>query len=497
MGNLISNMRDSSNKWFAKALLFILGLSFIFWGVSGKMMTGSNVALTVAGRQISVQEVDKELKRQVEQMRALMGGANFDARQAVRMGFLDQVVDNMVWRELLDAKARGMHLVPSDTQLYEMIKKYPEFQDGKGNFSPEKFSYLLQTNNIPEREFVAVVANELARASLAASLTEGMNPSLLASMLASYAAQERTLDIAAIRFDAERISARPSDDDLKVLFEQNADKFKEPEYRRISLIIVNEAAVKKARPRTGGDNVYRVMVEIAENIIDEKNGGSSNESLAKSFGVELKPLPPVDTNGNLRGGGKAPAILTPRLRDIAFFALDEGGISDLQEIGDSIVLVALDEIILAAPKPIESVRGELERFWLAQQKEASANEKALSLLNLISNGENFADSVLQVDRSMQFLPGFKWTAGSQALPSDVMERISKAEKGKPFSMRSKDGYYVIALRAVNFPKTEPSTEQKEETAKMFKGLVMSDYIMWLADRLGVDKNEAVLRRFGD
>ena len=498
MANIITDFRSSQNKLFVKILLFILSASFIFWGVAGKMMTGSNVAVTVAGKQISVVDVDRELRRQVEQMRSMMGGAGFDARQAMRMGFLKQIVDNMVYRELLDAKAEGMYLVPADAQIYEMIiKSYPEFKDEQGNFSSERFAYLLQVNNISEKEFVNAIAKELARAMLGATLTGGVNSDLLAKQAASAAAQERIVDVATIRLDALRIQAKPGEDELRALYEGNLDMFKEMEFRKISLITVTEAAAKKVRPGAQGDALYRVMIEIAENIIDEKNGGNSNALLAKNFGVELLSLGPVNTDGILKTGGKAPAVLTPRLRDIAFFALDEGGISDIQDVGDTIVLVVLDEIIPAAPKPIAEVKSELEKLWLRKRQEAEANETASALLSRLLSGEDFVGAVAAVDKSMQFRPNLKLTSTSPDLPQDVLGRVFNAEKDKPFSLRGKDGYYVAVLKSVRLPNVEPTAEQRKEADEAMKALMLSDYVTYLERKLGVNRNETVLNRFSE
>ena len=496
MPNIISDLRGASGKFAMKVMLFMLSLSFIFWGMAGTIMpAGNNAAVVVAGRQISLHEVDRELRRQVAQMRELMGGVQFDARQALRMGFLNQVVDNIVWRELLDAQTTRMHLVPSDEHVFNMIVHgYAEFHDEEGNFSPEIFSFLLHSNNITERDFVAAVARELARAMLLGALTSDLNTEFFASMLASHAAQERVADVAVLRFDAERVPARATDDDLRALYESNLEQFKEPEFRRISLITVTEAAAREGRPEAEGADLFRLMMEMAESIIDEKSGGLSNAQIVEKFGVGLQSLPPVNMDGNLMGGGRAPAALIPRLRDIAFFALDEGGISDLQDVGDNIVLVVLDEVIPAAPRPMAEVRGELEGFWTRSQQEASANTKAVELLARLRLGEGFAEAVAAVDAGMQFRPNLRLTAVGTEISHEARASIFNAEVGVPLVLRGRDGYYIMALRSIRMPSVEPTEEQRVEANETMRALLISDYVSWLERRLGVRRNEAVLGR---
>jgi len=44
---------------------------------------------------------------------------------------------------------------------------------------------------------------------------------------------------------------------------------------------------------------------------------------------------------------------------------------------------------------------------------------------------------------------------------------------------------------------EPTVTQKQEAEEAMKTLVLSDYVSYLERKLGVKRNEAVLRRFSE
>ena len=138
---MLEKIKNYSETWISKILLFAIGASFVFWGISGNMMTNSNTALKVGNKQISAIELESELKRQIAQMQMAMGNINFNYQQAISMGLLEQVINNMTYRLLLDAEAKNQGIYVSNNKIYEIIKNTKEFQDKDGNFSAEQFAY--------------------------------------------------------------------------------------------------------------------------------------------------------------------------------------------------------------------------------------------------------------------------------------------------------------------------------------------------------------------
>ena len=216
---MLEKLRNSSENWATRILLFVIGASFVFWGFGGGNIASSDVALKVAGHSVSTVELEKEFKRQIAQMQSAMGpNIQFNYKQAIQMGLLDQVINNMTYRILLDEEAKNQGIYVSDDKIYEIIKNTKEFQDEKGNFSPEKFAYILDANNVSENEFVNEIANSIARELLINSVVSNIDTTNVAKILYKQKNEERIVDVVSFKIDNERINSIPKNNELEELY---------------------------------------------------------------------------------------------------------------------------------------------------------------------------------------------------------------------------------------------------------------------------------------
>ncbi|MDR1476938.1 MAG: SurA N-terminal domain-containing protein [Rickettsiales bacterium] len=504
---MISKLRKYTETWISKILLALISVSFLFWGLGGSLFESRNTAVSVASRKITVREVEAEFRRQIAQVQYAMGGVGFDYRQALQAGFLDQVVDNMVYRIVLDMEAADLGIRVSDERIYSIIQSMKEFQDGEGNFSPEQFAYLLDQNGIPERAFLSELANSVARDMFSVAVSSAIGADMLAEMLFRQRGETRVVDVAKFETALQKPPSQPSDSDLDSIYEANIAKFGEPEYRSLSYVAITSGAAMKYKNLKQGqadpNKVYRAMYEMGENIIDEINGGAGLAEAAKSFGVSATRLPEMDVEGKSRSGASVKvADFAPKHRDIAFFALDEGGVSDVLETsGDSVVLVFVDKVFPARPKPLAEVRPELLRMWTLDERKKEAARKADAALASIGAGAQFNRAALDADSEASVRLNSKVRKTGAPYPDGLVERLFQAELGRPFVFRSDDAAYVAAVRSIAIP--EISAGDMDAFGKFraavqggFAASMLDDYVLsYLYGKFGVRKNADALKLF--
>ena len=176
---MIEKLRQTSETAIAKFLFGIITLSFIFFGFTNDFTGSSNIAVKVGDKSISIQELDQELRRQIAQFKEKTKIPNFNYKQALQMGLVDQIIDNMVYRLLLDLESKDQGVIVSNNKIFEKIKKTGDFQDDKGNFSPEKFAYILDQNNITEQKFIDEISNDISRQILMNAITSNIDHSYI------------------------------------------------------------------------------------------------------------------------------------------------------------------------------------------------------------------------------------------------------------------------------------------------------------------------------
>ncbi len=500
---MIEKLRQTSETVIAKFLLGIITLSFIFFGFTNDFTGSGNIALKVGDKSVTIQELDQELRRQIAQFQQKTKIPNFNYKQALQMGLVDQIIDNMTYRLLLDLEAKDEGIVVSDNKIYEIIKNTKEFQDEKGNFSPEKFAYILDKNNITEQKFVEEIANDISRQILMNAITSNIEHSYISKILYKNKNEKRIFDVVSFKVDKEKITAAPTDSELKEIYETNKNSFIQPEYRKISYITITpEMAIKFRNIRkTDDDKIYRTMIEMGENVIDEINGGAKIDEITKTFGVAKTILPDLDTEGKKRDGSVfKDKIFTQKYRDIAFFALDENGISDVLDNGDNVMLVMVEKVYPSAPKSFENVKSDIKKIWLRNAQVAQAQTKINKIFSSLENGEKFNTAVKKIDAEANLLLNSETGRFNNIYTSDFLTKLFNSEINKPFKSQSKDIYYIAVLKNVKIPDIVDKTDfEKFHTQEKnnFASMIADNYINYLYKKHGVKRNEKVIQRLFD
>ncbi len=495
---MIEKLRQTSETAIAKFLLGIITLSFIFFGFTNDFTGSGNVALKIGDKSVSIQELDQELRRQVSQFQQKI--PNFNYKQALQMGLVDQIIDNMTYRILLDLETKDQGIVVSDNKIYEIIKNTKEFQDDKGNFSPEKFAYILDQNNITEQKFIEEISNDISRQILVNAITSNIEHSYLSEILYKNRNEKRIFDVVSFKVENEKVSTTPTDSELKEIYETNKNSFTQPEYRKISYITITPEMAMKFRniKKTDDDKIYRTMIEMGENVIDEINGGAKIDEITKTFGITKTMLPDLDTEGKKRDGSIfKDKIFTQKYRDIAFFALDENGISDVLDNGDNVILIMVEKVYPSAPKSFENVKSDIKKIWLKNAQVAQAQDKVNKIFSALENGEKFNTIVKKVDTNANLLINSETGRFNNLYTSDFLTKLFANEINKPFKSQSKDVYYIAVLKNVKIPEIlDKSDFEKFQTQEKtnFANMIVDNYINYLYKKHGVKRNEKVIQK---
>lgn len=497
---MLKEMKNSSEKFFVKLIFGLISASFIFFGFVKSDFGADSTVLSVAGTKVSAKEFDEELRRQIAQIRRILGNTRINYKQALQMGFVDQIIDNLAYRILLDKEAKELGIEVSNEKIYEIIKATKEFQDDKGNFSPEQFAYILEVNNISENKFVSELSKQIAREILINSIMSNVDNSMMAEILYKNDAQKRTFDVVSFKVANEVITEQPKDDELKEIYEINSSKFIQPEFRKISYILITPEMARKYRDikKSDDDKTYKTMIEMGEDIIDEINGGAKVEDTVKTFGVSKVVLPDLNVDGKKRDGSAFnDKTFTQKFRDIAFFALDEKGISDVLDNGENIMLVMVDAVYPSKPKSFESVKGEIKNIWKRTAQIAQASQKVNKISTLLDNGEKFNDAVKKVDTKANVILNTTSGRFNNLYTTNFLSKLFNTEKDKPFVIKSDDIYYVAVLRDISLPEIKDKAEFekfKEQKKEAFAGIIVDDYISYLYKKYGVKRYDKMLNR---
>ena len=486
---MLSEMKKSSEKFIAKLIMWLISVSFIFFGFSKEFLTGGNdTAIKIAGNKISLQEFNNELDRQISYMERQ---AKEQSLKSYKYAFKDQIINNLIYRILLDTDTNNKGIPVSHEKIYEIIKSTKEFKDEKGNFSEDKFKYILSANNTTETKFINEISNQVSRDILVNAITSYTNNLSLSELNYKFNNEKRIFDYISIDLSKEQLTKTATDKELEELYKINSEKFKNPEYRKISYILITPEIVKQYKnlKDTNDPKIYKYMSEMAENISDEIHSGTNITEIQKNFKISKTTLPFIDINGKTEAGTKLQnKTITGKYRDIAFFAIDENGVSDLLDNGDNIMLLMVDKVIPAKPKELKTVKSELISIWKHNEQIKQANEKTEKIIKKLESGKNLKQALSELSYKYKITEKKETGRFNDNFSTDFLTKLFVKNKNEPILSKNDKTYTIGIVNKIIIPEITNKTEFeqfKNRNKDKYNNILLDDYIYFLKSKHGV------------
>jgi len=394
-------------------LIVLIFPSFVFWGISGYEQfigDGTHVA-EVHGRPISRERFEAAHREQLDQLRrmASMRGQSVDVSILDNPAMREEVLDRLIQDALLQRHKLASRIYVSDLRLREEIGSIPNLRQPDGSFNLDQYKALLSSQGKSEFQFEQNLREELALRALPDAL--GSSGYLSNKVLNSIvAAQLEGREVRQRLFSAKtfRDQLKPTDEELEAFFKQEAKRFEQAALADVDLLTlsvkdliaserVDAQAVKTfydQNPQRFGEPEQR----RASHILLELSGSASESDRAKALDQAQSILRSIregkdfaqlarqfskDSGSAAQGGDLGffgRDAMVKAFAD-AVFALKAGELSEpvVSEFG--VHIIKLTEIRVAKLKAFERVRGDIE----LQLKQETAQKRFAELAESFSN----------------------------------------------------------------------------------------------------------------
>jgi peptidyl-prolyl cis-trans isomerase D len=414
---MLNVLRQQAASWVVKILLLLLVISFAIWGIGDVFFRGStNVAVaSVGGSEISANELADGFNRALNNLQRRLGG-NIDRQQAIRLGLMQQTLQDLIARRLVDLRARDMGLTVSDDTLRQMITSNPVFQSG-GQFDRQRFEQLLRANGMNEKSYLASLRQDVMRTDLTGSLAGPVTvPATLVDRLYRYRNEERRGRYVAIKVASITDVPKPTEDQLTAYHDSHKDKYTVPELRRLTFItlkpedLVKDVSVSdeqiKAEYQAHLDRYRsperRKVVQLlapdqatAEKAAQQLAQGESVDQVAKAFAD--KGVHSIDL------GEITKSDLPPELTD-KVFALSAGEVSKPVQSPFGWHLFKVTAITPEAVVPLSVVHDDIAKELALNKAKDRLPDAATKLDDELAAGGSLADVATAVGLKAQSLP---------------------------------------------------------------------------------------------
>ncbi len=138
---MLNKIRNFSKTIFAKVLLVIIIIPFVFWGMGGVFSSGStNTIVKINNHIISTQDFIDYLNNSKISSEII--------KKNIDNNVLEELLSELVSKTLLNLEMKKLNLNITDISLSKRIKQNKNFLDENNNFSRIKYEKFLLSNNI-------------------------------------------------------------------------------------------------------------------------------------------------------------------------------------------------------------------------------------------------------------------------------------------------------------------------------------------------------------
>ncbi len=443
-------------SWLGRILAVLILLSFGAWGIgdfaSSIFGGGANDAARVGGHEIGTAEFQRTYERGVASAAQRQGLADPTALPLPeRRQIAVQALQQLVFQSVIADAARRAGIVVPDQVVRDQVFAEKAFLGPDGSFSRTVFDRRIAGAGLTEDQLLAIFRAQSAATALIEPIRIGaMAPPELVRRAFAFATEQRVLDMVTLPFAAIPAPAAPDEATLHRYYDNNADRFTAPEYRRIKLVLLSPATVGHDLPVTEADERRTYDELVARYQVPEK----------RSFQVLIVPgqAEAAQLAGLWRGGvawsqlqatardatpvslddAAAASIPSPDLARLVF-AATPGTVGGPSKTEAGWVVVRVSKVTPADDRSFAQVQGELHDMIGSQRAAALLPARVQRLQDAIAGGGlDSIPSDLGATAAEGTLDAQGLTQAGDPAPLPGSDAVRKAILAQAFAIRKGD-----------------------------------------------------------
>ena len=217
---MLNNIRNFSKTWFAKILLVIIVIPFVFWGMGGVFSGGNtNNIAKINNQSISTQDFMNHLNSSRITLETIKDNLNNN--------ILEEMLGELISKKMIQLEEQDLNLIISDKILKKRIKENENFLDENKKFSRLKYEKFLLSSNITAVDFETKLRNSELKKNLFSYIVGGIKSP---TFLSNNTFKEQNKKISLEYINLENVYKKKDDftmDEILKYIDKNKENLKE------------------------------------------------------------------------------------------------------------------------------------------------------------------------------------------------------------------------------------------------------------------------------
>lgn len=516
---MLQILRNKAQSTLIQAVVVIIALVFIFWGVGTNLMNNREAAIVVNGEEISFQDYQVAYDRTYQNVAAQFGGT-LPKGLAESLNLKQQVINQLVQSALLRQGATRMGLIVSEEEILNTIADMVQFQEN-GGFSMEKYKTILSANRLTPHKFETNMRHDMLAEKTIRDISK------FASLASEFEVEElyrQDKEKLAVTFSTIapgqfRDKVKVSEADLAAWFETTKENYRSAPQMKLKYldfsfaevggkIAIDESRIKEyyesnlesfTTPERRHARHILLQASAEDSPEKHKEKAARAEEIAKlakasddfaALASQYSEGPSKDNGGDLGFFSKGQMI--PAFEQ-AVFAMQPGEVSGVVKSDFGYHVIKLEAIEPASTKSLSEAKDEIRKKLQEQEAQALSFQLANAAYEgIIGAGslqayidKNPGQRVVQTDFFARSTP-----PAGQNMDEEFLNKAFALKAGELSSLlKTPSGYFIIFAEAVQEPKTPELASVKDQAT--------SDYIEEKAAERAKQTAEDVLKKLRD
>jgi peptidyl-prolyl cis-trans isomerase D len=516
---MLAFLRKRAQSLVIQAIVVMIALVFIFWGVGTNLMNKQEAAIVVNDEEIGFQQFQQAYDQAYSRLAQQFGGT-VPKGLAESLNIKQQVINQLIQEALLRQGGQEMGLMVSAREIQKEVEDMIQFQDTNG-FSIERYKTILASNRLSPEKYEKSLSYQLLGTKTIDSIAAFSQSTSDFEIEELYNLEKETVSVSYVSVSPERYLAEISvdeeelkqwyldndeayktqkqvqltylpftfsdigaritieDDEITSYYDSHLTDYQIPEKRHARHILF------RATPEDS-EEIHQNQQQKAAEVLEKARGGEDFATLAQQYSEG----PTAETGGDLGFFSRGQMV---KEFDDAVFTLQENEISDLVKTDFGYHIIKLEEIQPGGVTSVEQAREniiaslQLEKAKpMALQLANSAYEEIIGAGSLEAYLSKTPDAVVvETDFFTRSAP----PPGLSADPAFIDKAFMLKEKELSSLVETADGYAIISASAIKEPQTPELDEVRAEVEKDFRAGKAVEQAQSVADQIIIDLNE--------
>ena len=233
------------------------------------------------------------------------------------------------------------------------------------------------------------------------------------------------------------------------------------------------------------EQAYEQASDVISEIEDKLGAGAGLEDIASQYNVKINTAKGLKDDGSVKS--VAPAfkalVMSDDFVDTAF-SYNPGEISQVMENDTGFAILRVDNIRDAKQKELADVKGEIEKLWADNEKNAIAQEILADVSHDLENGDKFADVAQRFKLDLKTTSPLKRGENFAGLTPSQLIEVYQEKEGTPKVFNEDERVIIVVPSKVVRSKVKVSPEKMDALRASAQAALSQEMANELIDAYG-------------